>query len=334
RNEREDDTRAYDDEDADSGSNRYDDDGGDTDDEGEYIDGSDGDTDADDGDANDGDDDSDAEGGSGGDTDDDTLYTVKVDGKDQKVSLQELKNGFSKSANYHNRVRQLADTHKELREGHTRVAQEYAQRLQHVNALVSNVKQLLVGDMNSLQMQQLRAEDPQGWAVQRLAMQERAQTVDAYLNGISQEIEEHGKRYREQQQRDLASTVQRELDIVRSHIKDWDEKGKHKVAKFLTDAGFSQDELNSVADSRMLLVAEKARRYDELMLKSKQATRRKKPKPTQATPRPKGGTAAKGGKGSNANRAALNNARSRLRKSGSMRDAGDAINAMMTRSRK
>ena len=187
---------------------------------------------------------------------------------------------------------------------------------------------MLIGDTNSAYMQQLRQQDPQQWLVQRQAMADRIEQIDNVLGQVQQEQERHGREVEEQQQRDRAGGVAQEAAILRREIPDWDSKGAVRLSSYLKSKGFTPDELNSVYDSRQLILAEKARLYDAFQADRKKGLQK------QAKPVPR---TVKGGGGNIKPKASLSNGQAKqyqerkkvAKTSGNMRDAGRAIAALL-----
>jgi len=291
----------------------------------------DGDNEADDDEADD-----DDESGEGEDDDDsradpmDAEYEVKVNGKPEKVTLKDLLSAYPKAGDYYQKTQALAQRRRELDTGHAQVAKQYGEKLQSVAGLYGKVRDLLVGDINSQAMQQLRAENPQEWLVQRQAMQDRVDSVNNVLSRIHQEQEQHRKEFTERQQKELASFVDTELETLERHIPDWRQEGKVRLAQYLVDdVGFSKDEISNVVDSRMLLVADKARRYDKLMSeRDKTSEKRKRKKPPQSA-KSKGGNLKRQPTKQRKTQNQFRDAKNRAKKSGNMRDAGKAIGLLV-----
>lgn len=285
-----------------------------------------------DGDGEDDDDGSDAEDGdeSEDEADDrrpdplDKEYEVKVDGKKYKVTAKELVAGYQRNEDYHRKTKALASKGRELTAGHAQVAESYQRRLQQAGAVVAQVRQLLIGDVDAREMEELRARDPNAWMVQRTMMQDRIAKVDTVLRNITQEHERHVGEFTKQQQANLAATLEHELETVRRHVVDWDGKGKTELAKYLTKNGFTPAELDNVTDARHLIIADKARLWDEYQAKRK-AEPTRKVKPAPKVPQSGQSGIRKGGQKQVAQRNEYQKAREHARRTGDMRDAGRAI---------
>ena len=307
--------------------------------EGNADDGSDRDSEETDEDGEEGDSQSDDDGEEGDDADDEpsedeAKHKVKVQGREFEVTLRELKAGYQRNRDYQIKTHALAKNTRELIEGHTKKAQEYARALHTVTSITEGLKKLIVGDMDSQQMRQLRATDPAQWAVQRELMGEKIEVLNRVFEGLTDEAKKHATGVTERQQADLKALASAEVDKLVNAIPDWftpngpnQKNGMTRVAEFLTKkAGFTADEVNGVYDSRMLIVADFARRYMDLLERQKaaQGTRKRSGAPKKVV---KPGTTqvrrSDGGKGKNARE--FERAKTQAKKTGTIRDAGKAI---------
>jgi hypothetical protein len=307
--EEEHDAGNFDDEDADDGSNRED---------GDEDEGEDGAEDHEDGDEDD-----------AATSDDDREYTVKIDGKEYSVPVKELVAGYQRNRDYQNKTQALANAGRNLTAGHQKVAQTYTRKLQQANAVIGEVRNLLIGDVNSQEMAALRVQDPAKWAVQRQVMADRIAQVDSVLQQIHQEHERHTAEYTATQNAARNATLDQERALLHQAIPDWGNGGAERLARYLASAGFKAAELEGVTDARMLSVAEKARKWDALQAAKKQPVT-KKAKPTPRAPaRPGQGQIRKGAAQTTARRREFDSAKSKAKKTGDMRDAGKAISRLL-----
>src|SRR5882672_2745318 len=258
----------------------------------------------------------------------DKEYVVKIDGETLKVPLKEIIHGYQRQADYQRKTQDLAAYRRDFTASHTKVANQYAQRVQQTAGVVQAVRNVLIGDTNSAYMQSLRQQDPQQWLVQRQAQADRIEQIDNVLSQVQQEQERHGREVEEQQQRDRAGGVAQEAAILRREIPDWDSKGAARLSSYLKSKGFTPDELNNVYDSRQLILAEKARLYDAFQADRKKGLQK------QAKPIPR---TVKGGGGNIKSKVSLSNGQAKqyqerkkvAKTSGNMRDAGRAIAALL-----
>lgn len=268
------------------------------------------------------------------------LHRVKVNGETLEVPTSELIAGYSRNKDYHQKTAQLAETGRNLKVQHTKVAQMYNQRLQSVNAVMNGVRTMLAGEINGAEMRDLRAKDPSAWMVARQDYDDRIKQVDAVLNHLTQEHERHRSEYDTTQSQTTSANVSHEVERLLEFIPDWREgkngkpSGAQRLAGYLRKSGFQDAEFVDVVDHRMLAIADKARRYDDLVARrSTEPQRKSKPVPKRVTTGKSGMSSGRSGDNARA-RNDFQKARDKVAKTGDMRDGGDAINALLRRNEK
>lgn len=335
RNRRRDDDDLDDDEDEEPRNRRRDDDDEDEDeddaDPSNREDGEDGDDDLDDKDADDGDDRNERG---------ERLFKVKANGKTLTVTESELIAGYSRQHDYHEKTTRLARRNVQLNAAHNTVAQEYGQRIGHYAGVVNGLKQILVGELNGAEMQALRQRDNTAWLAAREDYADRLRMADTVFQHLNQEQERHQQATKQRAASQNDAVVEYEIERIQSHIPDWAENrngkpsGRERLANYLESVGYSKAEYQAVIDHRALLLADKARKYDQLM--KKQGSRSEEPRKV-AKPVPKrfkpGTSQVSGGRQAQDRRegSKFQQAVRKVKQTGDMRDAGSAIDALLER---
>lgn len=285
--------------------------------------------DAEDDGGNDGDE---GEDGSDDATPSETMHTVKIDGKTSQVTTSELIAGYQRGRDYSNKTSRLAESARALQAGHAKAAEVMSQKLASAQAIVSRVRADLLGDMSSEEMRNLRRTDFAAWQQLRADYEDRAAQVDTYLSAIQHEMEGAAKQTKEQQDAHMRAILDQERERVLAAIPDWaeakdGEPGSARVVNYLMGAGYTVGELDALTDSRAIIIADKARRYDELMAKQAKGAKAAPPKPAPKHI-PAGGGAVQR-KPSVGTRRDYQEAKQRAAKSGDMRDAASAIGKLL-----
>lgn len=196
-------------------------------------------------------------------------------------------------------------------------------------AIIDQAEKILTADFEQVDWKQLHEEDPGAFAATKVAYQERQNQIAALKQNLIHQYQESvGVRQQEftqnQQQfmQEQFQLLQQEMPKVSP---DWGSEktlpaAKARLSDYLLKAGFSQEDINSAADHRLLVIAEKARLHDEARGKLDVSKKRlrKVPKVIKpGTPKPQ----------SQVNTEQINAARSRLAASGSMQDAVAVLRA-------
>jgi len=242
------------------------------------------------------------------------VFSVKVDGKEVEVTLDELQKGYSRTQDYTRKTQQIAEARKQTEAELQAVRAEREQYAQLLSALESQVQQVA---QPNIDWDRLYQEDPIEWVRQREVMrdnQDRAAAIQSEqqrLNQLSQQ----------EQAQLMQQRLQHEQEALLAAIPDWKYPKKAQAEKALLvefgqRVGFTPDELKNVVDHRAVLMLRKAALYDQMMSK------RGNIKPvTNNGPRP----AKPGAAGRVSNNTEAVRAQQRVAKTGRVDDAANAI---------
>lgn len=269
-------------------------------------------------------------------------YEVTVNGEKLKVSRDELIQGYQRNEDYHRKTQSLAQERKSFVEAHTKVAHSLNNAMQNTQGVLNQVLDVLVGNINSERMQQLRYNDPDQWTRERMAIQDQREQIGKILQDSLQEQERLRAESQKQNDQDQSALVQATVQEMNKLTKgEWMKVGSDGVTgaqrlfKHLTEGRepetrFTAEEVKGVLDPRMLLIAEEARKYRQLMAKGGKAQEqhRKAKNPPPKPPKGKGSEIQRKGSKQTARSKAYRESAARAKKTGNMRDAGDAINKL------
>jgi len=240
-------------------------------------------------------------------------FTVKVDGKDVEVSLEELQKGYSRTEDYTRKTQSLAQERKQAQAEFESVRQERAQYAQLLGALQQQLQQA----EPQVDMDRLYNEDPIEWVKQREMHRERAEKMAA-IQSEQQRLAQENQQYLSQQQQ---TRLQQEKEMLLSAAPELKDpkvaaKAKAEMMEAGKAIGLTDQELNSITDHRFLLALRKIATYDSMVAK-RQALKPAQPvtptaKPGLATRKPQQSTRIK-------------QSQQRLKSSGNVRDAASLI---------
>lgn len=242
------------------------------------------------------------------------VFTVKVDGKEVEVTLDELQKGYSRTQDYTRKTQQIAEVRKQAEAELQSVRAEREQYAQLLGALQAQVQQAA---QPQIDWDRLYQEDPIEWVRQREVMRENQEKAAA-IQSEQQRLTQLSQQEQEQQHQQL---LQQEAQALIEAIPEWKDSKKAQAEKamlvqFGQKIGFTPDELKNVVDHRAVVTLRKAALYDQMMSKRGQI------KPvTNNGPKPaKPGAAGRVSSNTEAMRA-----QQRLAKTGRVDDAADAI---------
>jgi Tfp pilus assembly protein PilN len=192
-------------------------------------------------------------------------YRVKVSGEEVEVSLDELLNGYSRTADYQKKTQSLAEQRKAVEADRVKIAEAaktretYAQRLQVIEQLLQQQNQ--GEDLSSL-----KAEDPIAYAVAMAEKMEREKQLQA-VQMERQRVQQEQQSYTQAQLQKHIQSEQQKLVEAIPEFKD-DVKAeviRRDIRNYAKAQGFTDQELSQVYDSRAVLALYKAAQYDKLM---------------------------------------------------------------------
>jgi hypothetical protein len=247
-----------------------------------------------------------------------TVFTVKVDGKEVEVTLDELQKGYSRTQDYTRKTQQIAEMRKATEGELQAIRAERAQYAQLLGALSEQVKAAAEPQVD---WDRLYQEDPIEYVRQREVMRENREKAAA----IQAEQQRLSQLSQQEQMQQIQSLKAKESEKLLEALPTWKDSTKAKAEKamlveFGQKMGFTPQELGNIYDHRVVLALRKAALYDQMQSK------RKDIKPvTNNGPRPaKPGAAGRVSQMSDSVRA-----NQRLAKTGRVDDAASAIELLL-----
>jgi len=248
-------------------------------------------------------------------------YTVKVDGKDVKVTQEELLAGYSRQADYTRKSQVLSEQRQKADAELAATQQErqrYLSQLEQFNTQAdSKINELAKTDWTKL-----KEEDPTEY------MLKRDQYRELQDNKRIVEDEQKNLQYKQQQEHEAKwqEELGRQQEIMVQRLPEWTDpdkgpKLKQNIKSFAVKKGFTEQEVNSLIDARSVDVLHKAMLYENL-LAAKISNKKTKVVPKVQKP---GSLATKGEISSDKVKAQ----RARLRKTGHVNDAKSVIESLM-----
>ena len=253
----------------------------------------------------------------------DLKYTIKVDGEELEVGIEELKNGYQRQADYTRKSQALAEQRKE-----TESIQSERMRLEQERQMYANGLQMLqeqqaakLKPFESVDWESLKSEDPYQYMIKKdeyRDAQERVTNIQQQQHLVQQEQAQQAQQAR-------AHFVQQEYSRLVEALPEWNDSKstiKKDVQDYAISAGFLPEEVNQLADHRSVLLIKKAMEYDKL-------TKKVAPKKKAVKKVPK---VQKSGRGNSKEEVAaetIKKKRARLQKSGKQDDAASIFYDML-----
>jgi len=225
------------------------------------------------------------------------LHEVKSDGQTHRVTLQDLKDSFSKGQNYTRKSQALADESRELVDAKAEASKQTEQAIQALE--YAKQQQPQTPEQTDEYWVNLRESDPMEYLVQRDQAQQDA------------ERDENLKRHIDSEKGKLLEVIPEWSDSKLANAE------KKLITKFGLNSGYSQEELDRTFDSRAVSIMRKGALWDQLQEKKHgiKPVRRQSMKP--------------GSKSGDPGKIKQGKAAERLKKSGRVEDAAGVFYNMI-----
>jgi hypothetical protein len=191
-------------------------------------------------------------------------FTVKVDGKKVSVTLDELQNGYQRFSDYSRKTQQIAEVRKQVEQETQAIRTEREQYAQLLGALQSQLQ----SSEPQIDLERLYHEDPIEWVRQKEVMRERQEKLGA----IQSEQQRLSQVAQYEQQRAMEAQFASQQEALLAALPEWKDSKRAKAEKALViesakAAGFSDEDLKSVYDHRLVLLLRKAALFDQMVSK-------------------------------------------------------------------
>lgn len=243
-------------------------------------------------------------------------FTVKVDGQEIEVTLDELQAGYSRTSDYTKKTQALAQERKAAQAELEAIRTERQQYAQLLGALQQQIQQVEEPNIDALY-----ESDPIEWVRQKELQRERADKRMA-IQAEQQRLMQIQQAEQQQQMRAFLETQKdillekipqlRDPKVAQAEKQRWMEAGR--------SVGFSDQELNNVTDHRVLLALKAIADFNGIQ------TKRQQIKPASNAPK-----ASKPGVAKSANQRSseVKQSHQRLKSSGNVKDAASLIEKLL-----
>tara|TARA_R100000664_G_C2743127_1_gene131313 strand:+ start:304 stop:1347 length:1044 start_codon:yes stop_codon:yes gene_type:complete len=192
-------------------------------------------------------------------------YTVKVDGKDVEVTLEELQAGYSRQADYTRKSQVLAEQRKQM-DDELSATQQERQRYSHALEQLGDSTDFEINQFKDVDWNKLKADDPMAYIQQKDALRD--------LQDSKNKINAEKQKLQEQQEKEYKANMLKHRDeqikLLSERLPDWTDptkgpKLKQDIKSFALAKGFTEQEINMLIDARSIEVLNNAMKYENLL---------------------------------------------------------------------
>ncbi len=192
------------------------------------------------------------------------LYTVKVDGEEKEVTIDELVKGYQLEAHYTKKSQELAEEKKVVAE-ERKILSGITQKFEQLNEVVeylTGVNSFLESTIPPLPSIDLAKTNPAEYIQQK-------EQREMYLRNMGG-IHQHMAQTKAQAKAIVADLQAAGAKVIRQKMPEiLEPQNIAGLYSYLQDAyGYEKDQIDSNVDPNLFIMAEKARRYDDMTSKA------------------------------------------------------------------
>lgn len=209
-----------------------------------------------------------------------TFVEVEYEGKTLKVP-PEAKDALLRQSDYSRKLNELGETKKDYAqriESATKLA-ESAEKLAEAIAEVKLIDRQLE-QFKTIDFEKLETEDPARaslLALKQLQLQRARDNSVSKANSLDSEIAEG-------RAKDIQAKQAEMIKVLQKDFPGWGDEAGAKVTQYALKSGYTADELRQFTDPRLVLVLEKARKFDAIQDGKQAALAKVKDAPPVAKP--------------------------------------------------
>ena len=185
-------------------------------------------------------------------------YKVKVAGQEYDVTLDELRNGYSRDADYRQKTESLAFEKKQFMSESEKQRQDYSAKLNEANQMLSVAQQQLNSEINSADIEKLYEEDPTEAARIEHRLRKKQEKINSALAKNQSEQKKQFDSYLKDQQSKLVSKMPEFSDPDKAS------QLKSSMKSTLNAYGFNDTEVAQVYDHRIVMLVNDAMKFRNL----------------------------------------------------------------------
>jgi len=188
--------------------------------------------------------------------------TVKVDGQEFKVPLEEARLGHMRQSDYQRKTQEVSKQRAEAQE-QARQAVETAQRqyAENLNLMEQAIVKAYIPELQGADWQKLKTEAPQEY----IRLSDRANHMQQALHQIRQEQQQLKQEQEKSLSEKRAHAKEQALTKVKELIPEWSEDlQKSLFSAGVEHYGFSPEEMGAVMDPRVVRMIHDAVQYQKV----------------------------------------------------------------------
>lgn len=244
---------------------------------------------------------------------------VKVDGTPAKATIADLVKNYQIGSAAEKRLEDAKAKAKSITEEAAEKSKALEGQFATVAKLIEGAEAFINQDVEAIDWSKLREEDPAEYAAKKQEVADRRASLEKIKQGATDAWKENSEQMAAERSQQIQERLQEEQSKLIEKLPEWkdEEKAqtdKTQLADYLISQGFTKQDIANAYDHRLIVLAHKARLYDQG--KAKVETAKKKVAKVPKVLKP---GAPKSDQQINQDK--VQQAKSKLQKSGSIDDA-------------
>lgn len=210
---------------------------------------------------------------------------TKVDGEEGRAKLADLVKSYQLEGHLNKRNMEVAEQQKALQAKQAELEQQAQARLQQLDDLAKLAVQELQQDYQAVNWSDLEQNDPAEYARLQIKFQQRQQRLSQAMQQMQAERERVTQTQREAYQRHLREESQRLLQAIPEWVDEAvAKKERAEIRSFALETGFRAEEVDNIADHRVVKLLRDAMRYRTLQQSKAEVTKKVRTAPKLVRP--------------------------------------------------
>ena len=194
---------------------------------------------------------------------------VKVDGKTTEIPISEAVKSYQISSAAEKRLEESKNKARAQQEAIAQRAEELNSHFATVSKVIEKAEAMLGEDFAGIDWKSLRTEDPAEYSAKQTELNNRRGQIEQMKSEARNEYQRWTSEQTAKHKAELEEYISAEREALLSKLPEWHdpEKAKSDIASlntYLSNQGFSKDEIESAVDHRMIILARKASLYDQM----------------------------------------------------------------------
>lgn len=190
---------------------------------------------------------------------------VKVDGETAETTVADLISSYQIQEAAEKRLNDAKAKSQALDQELAQKREQAETSLTQSIGLVKLAEELFISDLKETDLQKLRAEDEQAYLIEKDRLIERRNVIEQAKAKI---VEAAQSSLASGNQLDQATIADERAKMIEGNAELESAEARTRLGEYIMTQGFTTEDIASTADHRLYLLAEKARKYDELQAKS------------------------------------------------------------------